>query len=68
MEEGSTTRYFKDLSSLGVKHFKTLFKAPTKVSLAEVIRVAQFFPRYIEEEGNDNIMESVSKDDARILG
>ena len=63
IEEGSATRSFKDLSSLGVKHFKTLFKAPMEAYIAEVIRVAHFFPRYIDEEGNDSIMELVSKEE-----
>ena len=52
---------------MGCKHFKTIFKAPVKVSIAEVITVAQFFPRYIEEEGNDSIMEPVSKEVEGIL-
>ena len=34
-----------------------------EASIAEVIRVAQFFPRYIEEEGNDSIMEPISKEE-----
>jgi len=56
-------RSFDDLASLGVNYFKNLFKAPEEVSIVEVIRVTQFFPRFIEEEGNDSIMEPVSKEE-----
>ncbi len=60
---GELARSFEDLASLGVNYFKNLFKALEEVSIAKVIRVVQFFPRFIEEEGNDSIMEPVSKEE-----
>lgn len=60
-ENGEQESSFEDLASLGICHFKALFKAPTKVSIAEVIRVAQFFPSFVDEEGNKAIMAPVSK-------
>ena len=63
MENGGLARSFEDLSSLGVNHFKSLFKAPAEASIAEAMRVAQFFPLYIDEEGNNNIMEPVTKEE-----
>ena len=56
-------RYFEELASLGVNYFKKLFKAPKEASIAEVIRVAHFFPRFIKEEGNASIMEPVTKEE-----
>ena len=47
---GDMASSFEDLASLGITYFKDLFKAPAEASIAEVIRVAQLFPRYIEEE------------------
>ena len=58
---GETTSSFEDLASLGIRHFKAIFKAPAEISITEVIRVAQFFPSFIDEEGNEAIMAPVSK-------
>ena len=63
MEEGEPVFSFEVLSALGVKHFKSLFRAPMEASIVEVIRVAQFFPSYIDDEGNGSIMEPVSKEE-----
>lgn len=52
---------FEELENLGTNYFKALFKARVEVYIVEVIKVAHFFPRYIDEEGNDAIMEPVSK-------
>lgn len=60
---GERARSFEDLTSLGVDFFKNLYKATEEISIAEVIRVAQFFPRFIEEEGNDSIMAPVTKEE-----
>jgi len=40
-------RSFEELASLGINYFKNLFKAPEEASIVEVIRVSQFFPRFI---------------------
>jgi len=56
-------RSFEDLASEGVNYFKNLFKAPDEVSIAEVIRAAQIFPRFIEEEDNDSLMVPISKEE-----
>ena len=60
---GDQAHSFEDLASLGVNFFKNLYKATEEISIAEVIRVAQFFPRFIEEEGNDSIMAPVTKEE-----
>ena len=51
-EEGVIHHIFEDKARCGVNHFQNLFKAPAQASIAEVIRVAQLFPRFVEEEGN----------------
>ena len=58
---GEVATSFQDLSTLGTTYFKYFFKAPAEVSIAEVIRVAQLFPRFVEDEDNEAIMAPVSK-------
>eukprot|EP00253_Pinus_taeda_P019452 PITA_19452 len=60
---GDKARSFEELASLGNSYFKNLFKQPEEATIAEVIRATQFFPRFIEEEGNDSIMAPVSKEE-----
>ena len=45
-----------------VEHFKNLFKAPVHASIADVIRLAQIFPRFVEEEDNRVLMEEVTEE------
>lgn len=42
---------FEGLSLLGKNHFKNLFKANSQATIEEVVKVAQFFPRFVKEEG-----------------
>ena len=41
---------------MGVSHFKNLFKAPLEATIAEVIQVAQVFPRFMDEDDNETLM------------
>jgi len=41
---------FPHLASLATSHFKQVYQAPPNATLAEVIRVAHLFPRFIERE------------------
>eukprot|EP00253_Pinus_taeda_P001568 PITA_01568 len=62
-EEGREAKTFEALSSLGVNHFKSLFKDNGEITIAEVIQTAQSFHRYVEEEEADSLMEPVSKEE-----
>jgi len=46
---GKQTRTFEELPLMGTRHFQNLFTAPLEVSLAELIRTTQAFPRYADE-------------------
>lgn len=59
--DGAKAKSFNDLASMGRDHFKNLFKALAGASIAEVIWVAQLFPRYAEEEDNEMLMALVMK-------
>ena len=60
-DHGSLHDTFEGMASTGVEHFKSLFKALAQVSIAEVIRTAQLFPRFVEEDDNLSLMEEVTK-------
>eukprot|EP01018_Ginkgo_biloba_P039380 Gb_12932 [translate_table: standard] len=54
---------FEDVAKAGVEHFSSLFKAEERVSIAEVIRMAQVYPCFVNEEDNLSVMEPVSKEE-----
>eukprot|EP00253_Pinus_taeda_P019083 PITA_19083 len=61
--EGREASSFEDLSRMGKKHFQNLFTAQGGITLAEIIRTAQCFPWFVEEEEAGNLMEVVSKEE-----
>eukprot|EP00253_Pinus_taeda_P002170 PITA_02170 len=61
--EGREVSSFEAISSLGKNHFQTLFTAPGGISLAEIIRTAQAFPRFVEEEDADLLFRAVEKEE-----
>eukprot|EP00253_Pinus_taeda_P029860 PITA_29860 len=48
---------------MGKAHFQNLFTAQGGITLAEIIRTAQCFPRFVEEEEAGSLMEVVSKEE-----
>ena len=50
---------------VGVSHFKNILKSPPQATLAEVIRVAQLFPRFVVEEDKNELMEVVSEEELK---
>eukprot|EP01018_Ginkgo_biloba_P032904 Gb_28853 [translate_table: standard] len=61
--DGSDACKFEDVAKARVKHFSSLFKDEERVSIAEAIRMTQFYPRFVNEEDNLSVMESVSKEE-----
>jgi hypothetical protein len=49
------------LSTLGKNYFQNLFKAENRASIEEVVKVAQYFPSFVEEEENRFLMEEVTE-------
>lgn len=64
-EEGREANTFESLSSLGRNHFQNLFSEQRGTSLAEIIRTALSFPKYVEEEAEglqgEDTLEEVEK-------
>jgi len=60
---------FEGKARCGVNHFEALFRAPAQASIAEVIRLAQMFPRFADEEDNRKLMRPVDEDELKeVLG
>ena len=56
---------FEGLANLGVKHFQNLYKAQAGSTLAEIIQVAQLFPRHVDAEENAELMDEVSVEELK---
>lgn len=56
-EVGQKLRSFNQLAALGTSHFGQLFKASQEATLAEVMKVASLFPRFVDPD----IAEDLSK-------
>eukprot|EP00253_Pinus_taeda_P036400 PITA_36400 len=65
--DGREATSFEELSSLGKNHFQSLFSDQGGITLAEVIRVAQCFPRFVEDEEDGNLVEEVTKEEVEAV-
>eukprot|EP00253_Pinus_taeda_P010189 PITA_10189 len=62
-EEGREAKTFESLSALGQNHFHNLFADQGEITIAEVIKTAQCFPRYMEEEEAEDLHRPVTKEE-----
>eukprot|EP00253_Pinus_taeda_P007836 PITA_07836 len=62
-QNGREASSFEDLSRMGKAHFQNLFTSQGGITLAEVIRIAQCFPRFIEEDEAGSLMDVVTKEE-----
>jgi len=62
-EEGREISTFSGLSGLGQRHFQRLFSDPGEATIAEVIRTAQCFPRFVEEDEAEDLSAPVTKEE-----
>ena len=58
---------FDSMTSLGVEHFKNLYKALEHATLAKVIRIAQVFPGFVEPDENQALMEEVLEEELKCI-
>eukprot|EP00253_Pinus_taeda_P002268 PITA_02268 len=65
--EGREASSFEALSNMGKNHFKSLFSDPGGVSLAEIIRTAQYFPRFVEGEEAEDLFREVTKEEVESI-
>jgi len=59
--DGEQICSFAGLEEMGINHFESLFKAQEESSIAEIVRVAGFFPRFVMEEDNRMLMEEIEE-------
>ena len=62
---GVAQNNFVDKAHIGVTHFKNLFKTPPEVTIVEVVRVAQLFPRFVDVEDNLILMDMVYEEELK---
>jgi hypothetical protein len=65
--DGQLVNTFEGLSSLGTSHFKEIFKAQVRSSIAEIVNVARLFPRFVEEDEWVSLMEEVSEQELLVV-
>jgi hypothetical protein len=58
---------FKELATLGVKHFQGLFKENAQVKMGEMLQMIALFPRMIEEEDVKDLFHEVSKEELQVI-
>jgi hypothetical protein len=44
-----------------------LFKAPNETNIAEIIHIASYFPRFVDEDENRLLMEEVTEDELKVV-
>jgi len=59
--DGEQICTFEGLAAMGINHFESLFKAQEESSIAEIVRVAGFFPRFVMEEDNRMLMGEIEE-------
>ena len=47
-DRGHKASSFDELSSMGFNHFKSIFSAQQVSSIGEIIKIAGFFPRFVD--------------------
>lgn len=60
-EIGEQICSFEGLAEMGINHFESLFKAQEEPSIAEIVRVAGYFPRFVMEDDNRMLMEEIEE-------
>jgi hypothetical protein len=64
-QDGNQENTFEGMSRLGKKHFQDLFRAENQATIEEVVRMAQYFPRFANDEDNRMLMEKVTDEELK---
>eukprot|EP00253_Pinus_taeda_P015141 PITA_15141 len=52
-----------DLARLAIEHFKSIYKVPRAMNIMEIMRVAENFPRFVQQEDSENLKMEVTKEE-----
>eukprot|EP00253_Pinus_taeda_P010150 PITA_10150 len=61
--DGDIADTFNKLAHLGTTHFRNLYKCPREVNLPDIINVANHFPRFVEDEDVEALIDPVSAEE-----
>eukprot|EP00253_Pinus_taeda_P034161 PITA_34161 len=50
----------KNLARLATAHFHGIYRAPADVNILEIMRIAELFPRYIDQEDSEELLKEVT--------
>jgi hypothetical protein len=60
-QEGHEVSSFEGLSYMRNNHFPSLFKAEQRVNIVDIVHLALFFPRFVDEDGNRDLFVEVTE-------
>jgi hypothetical protein len=60
-QEDRPVTSFEGLANMGKNHFQTLFKEDRMTNLADIIKLALYFPSFVDEENNQNLFAEVTE-------
>jgi len=58
---------FDGLSSLGISHFKDMFKAQARSSIVEIVKYFMLFPRFVENDEWESLLQEVSENELLVV-
>jgi len=50
---------------MGRNHFQSLFKVDGKATIAKILSITQYFPRFVNDEDTNALMEEVSEEEPK---
>jgi hypothetical protein len=53
------------MTRIKVSHFQNLFRTDNHATIAEGVRMAQIFSRFVEENDNLSLMEEISEEELK---
>jgi hypothetical protein len=63
--EGRKVSSFDGMARIGKEYFHSLFKADQRASMADIVRMALYFPRFVGEDENKSLFEEVTEDELK---
>lgn len=62
-DRGQPVSSQQNLARLANAHFRGIYKAPGGINILEIMRIAELFPRYVDQEDSEEIQKEVTLDE-----
>lgn len=62
-ERGQPVSTQQNLARLANAHFKGIYKAPGGINILEIMRIAELFPRFVDQEDTEELQKEVTLDE-----